>query len=166
MQVQTGREAKVIDLVNRAAQDLASNCYVPRRQRLIKVKGEWQRKSELLFPGYVMVETTRPHELSERLRGSQLLTKMLGAPGTAFEPLSEEETRWLNTMTNAQTHELEMSQGLIESGKVVVTEGPLKGHEALISKIDRHKRLAWLDIHMFGRTKTIRVGLEIVSKRD
>ena len=47
----------------------------------------------------------------------------------------------------------------------MVIRGPLKGHEARITRIDRHKRLAWMDMDMFGRHKTIRVGLEIVSKK-
>ena len=58
-----------------------------------------------------------------------------------------------------------MSVGVIEGDRVIVTEGPLKGHEAQITKIDRHKRAAYLDMRMFGRHKTIKVGLEIVRKR-
>ena len=58
-----------------------------------------------------------------------------------------------------------MSTGVIEGDQVIVTEGPLRGYEALISMIDRHKRLAFLEMHMFGRTKIVKVGLEIVSKR-
>ena len=57
-----------------------------------------------------------------------------------------------------------MSTGVIEGDRVIVTDGPLVGREALISKIDRHKRLAYLDMRMFGRIKTIKVGLEIVRK--
>lgn len=60
---------------------------------------------------------------------------------------------------------MKMSKGVIEGDRVMVTRGPLKGHEALIARIDRHKRLAWVDMDMFGRHKTIRVGLEIVSKK-
>ena len=60
---------------------------------------------------------------------------------------------------------MEMSEGLIEGDCVTVISGPLKGREASIVRIDRHKRLAWVDVSMFGRHKMIRVGLEIVSKR-
>lgn len=60
---------------------------------------------------------------------------------------------------------MEMSEGIIEGDRVVVTRGPLKGREASITRIDRHKRLAWVDMDVFGRSKSIRVGLEIVSKR-
>lgn len=57
-----------------------------------------------------------------------------------------------------------MSEGIIEGDRVIVTRGPLRDLEANIIKIDRHKRLAWVDVDMCGRSKTIRVGLEIVSK--
>ena len=48
---------------------------------------------------------------------------------------------------------------------MVVLSGPLKGNEGLIRKIDRHKRKAWLEIEMFGRTVEMQVGLEVVGKR-
>lgn len=53
---------------------------------------------------------------------------------------------------------------MIEGDEVKVVKGPLRGQEAKIVKVDRHKRLAWLEMHMFGRTKVVKVGLEIVSK--
>ena len=58
-----------------------------------------------------------------------------------------------------------MSEGVIEGDRVIVLNGPLMNHEGRISKIDRHRRIAYLDMPMMGRTKTIKVGLEIVSKR-
>ena len=90
--------------------------------------------------------------------------RMLGNDNS-FTPLAPDEVAWLEAFTTAKTHVVEMSQGVIEGDTVMVTEGPLKGREALITKIDRHKRLAYLDMHMFGRTKSVRIGLEIVRKR-
>jgi len=34
----------------------------------------------------------------------------------------------------------------------------------LIRKIDRHKRLAYLEIRILGRVKTVKVGLEVTRK--
>ena len=58
-----------------------------------------------------------------------------------------------------------MSKGLIVNDQVIIREGPLKGNEGLIKKIDRHKRRAYLELEMFGRTVETQVGLEIVEKR-
>ena len=80
-------------------------------------------------------------------------------------PLSAEEVAWLQALTNVETHTVEFSRGVIEGDEVKVVKGPLRGQEAKIRKIDRHKRLAFLEMHIFGRTKVVKVGLEIVSKR-
>ena len=72
-------------------------------------------------------------------------------------PLSEEEVRFL-TQFGKEEHIVEMSRGIVENDRVIVMEGPLKGNEGLIRKIDRHKRKAWLEIQMFGRTVETQVG--------
>lgn len=60
---------------------------------------------------------------------------------------------------------VEMSEGIIENDQIIITRGPLKGHEGLIKKIDRHKRRAYLELEMFGRKIETQVGLEVVAKR-
>ena len=57
------------------------------------------------------------------------------------------------------------AEGIIENDQVIITRGPLKGHEGLIKKIDRHKRKAYLEMEMFGRKLETQVGLEVVVKR-
>ena len=57
-----------------------------------------------------------------------------------------------------------MSEGVIEGGTIKVLSGPLMGYEGSIQKIDRHKRLAYVEIKMLGRTTVVKLGLEIVSK--
>ena len=57
-----------------------------------------------------------------------------------------------------------MSKGLIEGNQIYITQGPLKGKEGLIVKIDRHKRLAYLQLSMFHKELIAKVGLEIISK--
>lgn len=55
---------------------------------------------------------------------------------------------------------------MIEGDEVVILNGPLMGHVGLIKKIDRHKRLAYLEIEMLGRKKNVKIGLEIVGKKS
>lgn len=57
-----------------------------------------------------------------------------------------------------------MSTGFIQGDKIFVTEGPLQGKEGLIIKIDRHKRIAYLQLSMFNKETIAKVGLEIISK--
>lgn len=165
IQVSGGREARARDLIVRMMGELVSECYVPRREVCRRAGGAWVRVTERLFPGYLFVLTDDIQSLSERLARVPAFTRLLGKSDERIIPLSQDEVAWLTALMEPTQKVVEMSAGVIEGDKVTVTEGPLKGHEALISRIDRHKRCAYLDMRMFGRTKTIKVGLEIVRKQ-
>ena len=51
------------------------------------------------------------------------------------EILSREEEAWLGAFTKAGERTVPMSYGVAVGEKIVVTEGPLKGHEAMIADV-------------------------------
>lgn len=165
VQVVGGQERHAADLIRKVAGASVEDSFVPELEVMKKVHGEWVYKREKLFTGYVFVKTHEPAVVKKALMALPMFARMIGTGNDAFVPLSREEVAWLNAHTDTRTHVLEMSEGIIEGDEVLITSGPLRGQEAHIVIIDRHKRLAWMDVHMFGRTKTIRVGLEIVTKR-
>ena len=77
--------------------------------------------------------------------------------------LSDAERDWFLAFID-QDRVVRMSEGVIENDQVRITKGPLMGKEARIRKVDRHKRCAFVEMDMFGRKTTARVGLEIVRK--
>ena len=77
--------------------------------------------------------------------------------------MSREEQEALRELAG-NTHCISMSKGVIREGVTYVTEGPLKGKEQWIRKIDRHKRLALLDAKFFPDISPIKAGLEITEK--
>lgn len=48
--------------------------------------------------------------------------------------------------------------------KLVIVEGPLKGREDWVRKVNHRKRLAYLEMPMGGRTVRAQAGLQIVNK--
>lgn len=83
--------------------------------------------------------------------------------GDEIVPLVQEEIDLLMKIgTDKQL--VEMSSGIIENDRVQILAGPLMGMEGNIRRIDRHKRTAYLEIEMFGRTVEMKVGLEIIRK--
>lgn len=165
VQVISGQEDKAAALIAKIAQGALEDCFVPKREVAHRKSGQWHRILEKLFPGYVFVRTSAPKRAREVLGRVPAFTRILTSAGDTCLPLTADEVAWINATTNMDTHVMEMSEGVIEGDRVVVIRGPLKGREASITRVDRHKRLAWVDMNMFGRNKTIRVGLEIVSKR-
>ena len=63
-----------------------------------------------------------------------------------------------------QKHLFEMSQGYIVGDMVIITSGPMKKMKGTIIFIDRHKRVAIIQLDMFGRKIEINMGLEIIKK--
>ena len=57
-----------------------------------------------------------------------------------------------------------MSEGFKEGGVVRVTSGPLIGFEGMITKVNRRKHEAYLQIEIMGRKKEIKVGFNLVRK--
>ena len=79
-------------------------------------------------------------------------TKVLG-DNEVFIPLNDEEVVWLNAFTGSDRRVIEMSEGIVEGSKVIVLSGSFVGHEAEIKRIDRHRRMAELEVSMLGRMK-------------
>lgn len=58
----------------------------------------------------------------------------------------------------------ENPEKLVNGLRKVIGLTKLIGMEGNIRRIDRHKRTAYLEIEMFGRTVEMKVGLEIIRK--
>ena len=164
IQVGSGQEAKVEELIRRFVDEsVIGEIFVPRFEAMRRWKGEWHKRTERLTPGYLYVETSDVEKLALQLRRVPAFTKLLGN-NEVFIPLNGDEVAWLNAFAGDERRVVEMSEGIMEGSKVIVLRGPLMGHEAEIKRIDRHRRTAELEIRMLGRVKTIRLGLEIISK--
>ena len=163
IQVQTGREEQIIEEAGKyQVQEYFDNMFAPHCVKKKKYLGQWHTQQEILFPGYLFVISSRPEELYQALKRVPKLTKLLGT-GEKWTPMTEEDIAIVKRLSG-QKHLMEFSEGYIQGGKVTVTKGPLKGLEGNISRIDRHRRLVWLAVELFGRTVELQAGLEIIRK--
>lgn len=145
------------------SEDVLKEAFIPKNKRLKKMKGNWIEVEEILFSGYVFLVSDHPDELYLELKKVPDLTKMLGHYENEIYPLYDEEVEFLKSFSDKE-HVVEVSTGFIENETVCITQGPLKGREGIIRKIDRHKRMAIIEVELFGKTTQAKVGLEIVSK--
>ena len=164
LQVLGGREQYALSLIERIVpEELYEEVFLPQYDRRIKRQGEWRTERELLVPGYLYLRTCDIDQVRDRLREVPTLTRILGNEDQ-YVPLDAEEVAWLERMCNPETHTVEVSLGVIEGDRVIITAGPLQGYEAQIERINRHKRTAEVRFRILGREKLIKLGLEIVSK--
>lgn len=160
-----GQEAKVLGLMEKLVDDsLVQEAFIPTYEVMKRIKGQWHKRNEVLLPGYVFAVTKNPSQLKAQLRRVPRFTRLLGNDDM-FTPLNDQEVAFLNAFTQPGKRTVELSTGVIEGDDVIILNGPLMGHDGLIKKIDRHKRLAYLELEMLGRKTTVKFGLEILAKR-
>lgn len=169
IQVMTGSEESIVLQCRRRIGETDSagsplrKCFIPYTKRKRRYQGEWHMEQKVLFPGYVFLVSDAPETLFLKLKCVQGMTKLLGC-GQEIVPLYQEEEEFLQKL-GGEKQVVEYSIGIMENDQILVTSGPLQGMEGCIKRIDRHKRMAWLEIEMMGRLVEAKVGLEIVEKR-
>lgn len=152
------------DIINSCKQHLTKkalkDAFFFTYDRMRKYEGKWHIEQKSMFPEYVFLESEDKEQLSKELEQYQNFLTILGG-GNLLVPVHKEEEQFLRRLCG-RTHHSMMSKGYIRNGYTYVTEGPLQGKEKLIRKIDRHKRIAKLE--MPGTFRNINVGLEIYKK--
>ncbi|MCI8418109.1 MAG: antiterminator LoaP [Lachnospiraceae bacterium] len=157
------QEQKVLQICKEhLSQDALQDAFVFTYDRMRRYEGDWHLERQRMFPGYVFLESTNLEQLNKEIEKVSYLKKILLGDGT-LTSLQEREEMFLRRFCG-EVHHFGMSRGYIRDGRTFVTEGPLRGQEQLIRKIDRHKRIARVSIPTVGCCREIQVGLEIMSK--
>ncbi|OAA86962.1 antiterminator LoaP [Clostridium ljungdahlii] len=163
VQVRTGDEEKIKLICNKLiSNDVLQECFIPYYEKKIKYMTKWHITTEILFPGYIFMVSNRINDLILDVKKIPDLIKILGDENEII-PLYDREIEFLMRF-GKEDHLVKISYGYIENDKIVITDGPMKGYEGTIKKIDRHKRKAIIQVEFFGRTMEVSVGVEIVRK--
>lgn len=142
--------------------DVLDECFFPQYVTEMKQHGAWQSTVKPLFPGYLVAVTADAEALEDALTHIPEFARVL-TMGEGFMPLMPAEQDLIARFTEKGHRVVPMSYAVKEGDRVVVTEGPLLGHEGMISDINRHKSTAYLRIYLCGRQVGIRVGLGVLN---
>lgn len=167
---QEQEEQKTVSLCKeRLSEQALQGVFVLTYDRMRRYGGAWHLEQKLLFPKTVFLESKNEKILSEELRKYHMFHVQ-----DNLCPVSQESEEFLYRLCGKERR-LKMSRGIICRGAARVTEGPLRGLENRIHKIDRHKRMAQIETAIkhgegncgvvleFG-TAYIPAGLEITEK--
>ena len=172
IQVAPREEQKIVRLINNAIpKELCRDCFFPMRDIRRKIRGEFTNIREVLFPGYVFVESDTPQELHEAIREIPNLTKMLGIDYDEtnetfnFEELPSHEVAWLaQIISDDDRHIVPLSQVAVDvQGDVRIVSGPLMSLTEHILKFDLHKRIAKVKVEFNRKVSVIHLGIEIMK---
>ncbi|MCR4842842.1 MAG: antiterminator LoaP [Eubacterium sp.] len=162
IQVRTGRENIIRDTCCALIRQGDEEVFVPESVLRKHIAGEWVDIKRPMFPGYVFFDTDDAESLYMRLKAIPTMTKVLKT-GESFSPMSPAEQAVFDRILGNE-RVLAMSEGIIEGDVVKVAAGPLSYLEGSIVKIDRHKKMAIIEVDFLGQKKRIKAGLEIVER--
>ncbi len=164
VQTLKGTEDKVLANILRDISEEQDEAFILENERMYRIKGKWIKDRKPLFPGYLFVETADPTGFDVRLRRRYRPTKLLRMDGD-IASLKPEEEEYLKLL-GGKEHIVRYSEGYRRRDKVVITSGAFEGYRGEIKKLDRHNRVAWVELPFLGQMTVVEIGLGIVKSED
>lgn len=163
IQVRTGCETLICEKVIRQLDPgIYRECFVPLAEYIVKKNAAYQKWIRPLFPGYFFIITDYVENVAAQLLQIPQFKRILKS-GDVFTPIEQEEAMMISGLYD-ENYILRLSKGIVVNSKVLITSGPFQGREGLIRKIDRHRRLGFVELTVMGRPVEIRIPLEITEK--
>ena len=140
LRVPEGREAATCAELKRLVPgDLLKDAFALRKERWFKRAGEWSLVPVDMYRGYAFAVSPDAAGLARALSRLTLSAALVGTESRSWAPLADEVASWYASVAD-EGHVIRSSTAVIVDGVLHVTEGPLMGQEARISKVDRHRR--------------------------
>lgn len=155
LQVVTGKELQV----KKRLEELGIIAYVPEVFRWKRKAAEWTRDLTIPFKSYVFVEMTWSARNYFLVTQIENVIRLLCNDANGIH-LSWMEAEWIRILSDDAFRE-PAEVKIEESGMVVITESLLY-LQSKITKVDKHKRSATIELSILGETYRIIFGITIV----
>ncbi|GAV11564.1 antiterminator LoaP [Paenibacillus sp. chi10] len=168
--VETGNEEMVQALIYKFFDQSLIQAIVPKRKLKERRQGKFYEVCRTMFPGYVFVHTVLNvdtyYELKNIPRCYRLLNKFNFIDESTgkhvFHKIDDEEMVYIIDLIS-KNGEIDYSNVYVENAKVIVRDGPLKGREGIIKKIDKRKRRARIELNFMGKEVRFDVGINLLE---
>ncbi len=142
------------------------NCYAfkPMIEKWFSNSQVKEYQNILMYPDYIFVKSDLDKDAFSRKYNEVFMSISRFAELLTYEDLISVDTQeqiLLEKMFNG-CDIVKHSSGTIVNSVLKIENGPLKGMESLVKKIDRHKRIAFLNCGVLGQV--MKIPLEVISK--
>lgn len=159
----SGQEQKCLQQCGIYVDRTAYNAmFIPKYIAQKHFKKNWHEVEKTLFPGYLFVDAEKIEPVIAGLKRFRQYTKVL-QDGEIVSPITKQEQQFLSAMMDNQ-HLVRYSEGFLIGEKVCITTGPLRNFEGCVRTVDRHRRVAKLEIPIFGRPTPAEVGFGAIKR--
>lgn len=165
LQVATGSEARMKETLERfLGKELLNEVFYPLYESSYKKGGVRQIRTQVLFPGYLFLDTDNVTGLEERLKDMTEFQHLLST-GKVCTPVGQEEKDFLEKHTTSG-HTMCMSRGYMVGREVTITEGAFASYRGELKYVDRHNRYGVMTVRLGQRDVDMQFGLEIMGKES
>ncbi len=164
IQVRVKQEARFLELASPIARTLNISLIWPRRSLRIRRKGHWTKTSVPVFPGYIFLDVDKfPPLLYWRLKNLPYFYRFLTS-NTNINPIPQKEAQVICQLLKYGEIVRESIGTFDLNNKILVTEGPLKGLEGSIVKVDKRKGRAKVRLNLYDESYLVDFGFLSMEK--
>jgi transcriptional antiterminator NusG len=166
IQTKTRGELKYLHLAQPTIEDLHLRLVWPRRSLRIKKRGKWQNVLVPIFPGYLFLEVDSVEpDLYWKLRRLSGFIRFLKS-NQDIQPMPEKDARILASLLHFGEIVEKSIADFDENNRIRIIEGPLKGLEGRITKVDRRKGRAKIRLDLYDEFYLVDFGFQSIEKAD
>ena len=167
IQVATGREQAFIDNLKKLEPDLARahNFIYLTRELNIRRKGIWRKELQPVFHSYIIMQTNQviDGKTIQLLKAQPDFYHFLKS-NTQITPLAGTDLEIIQHFLGLGPRIGPSLVRFDEDDRIVVIEGPLKGIEGSIIKVDRRKQRAKIRVDFAGSAHTMDLSYEDIER--
>lgn len=167
IQVRTTQENDFLRRIQAQKADenrIESRLFIPKRLMAIRKAGKMSNKLYPVFPGYIFLET---EELTEHdrwiIRHTEGFYRFLKSTKEPT-PLTDQDKRLLLHFISFGEYADISKVCFDENDRIVVLEGPMKGLEGNIVKVDRRRGRAKIALDLFKNGFLVDFSFKVVEK--
>lgn len=169
----SGREQEATALLEwKVGRDFLFECRVLKKEKVFRSGGILHRVEDVMFPGYVLVNTNCPEKLAKELRKSWKFPQSLMNKANGKERFAEIkemiplEAKDLNFLKSVCGENLQRTMGITRisvsgNNQIIRADGVLAGYLNQIVKLNLHKRFAVVEVELFNRKQTVLFGVQL-----
>ncbi|MFQ6793995.1 hypothetical protein [Thomasclavelia sp.] len=162
LKVDYKNETKILNILN---SDLFNKClkrsFILQKEQLKNYGDGWKIYVIDILKGYIFIDIIDLELFKRTLSKCKEIFKLNNQNKIRLVKLKKRDLMFLDEFNLPV---IKNSTGDIKDGKIVVNKGPLMKKEKMIRKVDRHKRLAFLNYQFSFENYDICFGLEIKNK--
>lgn len=169
IQTTTGREEELTDVLkSMLPQTICEKSFFIRRETCWRLKGKHKIQQEVLFPGYVFVQTQAPEALFYQLKKVPKLSKLLSDGEEEFLPVREDEQEFLESLITVEEKDgkevylVKRSEIQVdEEGNIVWAGTPLSRYIGNVVRKRIRKRYVVIEKELFGKKRTVLLSVRL-----